>query len=394
MLFRMKGRATLNHSDQNTTHRFVFVVLMALVISLFTFAAGVGLHPVSAAVGDTATVTAGVLTVREGPGPGYAAVGKVVTDDVVTMLGRNSDSSFIKVRLADGVTVGWISTFYIIASSPVSALPVLADAQPWGLITAAVANVRSGPGLEFNVLTTIGQGTWVTVLGRNGASTWINILVGGAEGWVGRSTISLSVSLAGNLPIVDSPAAPTATSTPGTAPDGSGGGGTGATATPVPTTTPGDSTVPSATVNTGELNVRGGPGPGYPVITKVFDGDAILLLGRNTNSSWAYMTAPDGKKGWVSTFYIISNVPISSLPVLADFIPTGLITTGNANLRDAPSLTSNVISVLPLGTFVGVLGRTADNAWVKVSASGVEGWVGSATLSINVPFSSLPVVTN
>ena len=384
----------MNHTDRNTTPRYAIVLVMALVVSLFAFAAGVGLRPANAAVGDSATVTAGVLTVRAGPGPGYPAVGTVVTDDVVTMLGRNTDSSFIKVRLANGVTEGWISTFYIVASSPVSELPVLADAQPWGLITTPVVNVRSGPGLEFNVLTTIGQGTWVTVLGRNAASTWINILVGGAEGWVGRSTISLSVSLAGNLPIVAAPAEPTATSTPGTAPDGSGGGGTGATSTPTPTTTPGVTTVPSAVVNTGELNVRGGPGPGYPVITKVFDGDTVMLLGRNTNSSWVYVELADARKGWISTFYIIANVPVSSLPVLADFIPTGLITTGNANLRDAPSLTSNVIAVLPQGTFVGVLGRTTDNAWVKVSASGVEGWVGSATLSVNVPFSSLPVLTN
>lgn len=366
----------MDYRKQNAAHRFAITLTIALVIAMFGFVAGVGARAVSAAVGDTATITTGTLTVRSDAGPGYPSVGQVSLGDVVTMLGRTNDSSWIKVKLADGVTAGWVSTFYIQASSPVAELPVLADAQPWGMITASVLNIRTGPGLEFNVLTTVGQGTFLTVLGRNADSTWINVLVGGAEGWVGRGFISLSVPTAGSLPVVDAPPTPDA---------GNGGGGT-ATAPP-----PASDAI-TAVINTGELNVRFGAGPGYPVVTKVVLGDVVTLLARNSNSSWVYVTAPDGKKGWISTFYITASALLGSLPVKADFTPTGWITASVANLRKGPSLSADVITTLNQNTFVGVLGRSADSAWIKISASGVEGWVGGGTIAFNVPASSLSIV--
>jgi uncharacterized protein YraI len=55
-------------------------------------------------------------------------------------------------------------------------------------VTTDLLNVRSGPSTAFPVLTTIPNGTQMTVLGRNAANTWLNVrLADATEGWVTRS---------------------------------------------------------------------------------------------------------------------------------------------------------------------------------------------------------------
>ena len=44
-------------------------------------------------------------------------------------------------------------------------------------------------------------------------------------------------------------------------------------------------------------------------------------------------------------------------------------------MRSAPTLTSNVVAVIPSGTVVPVLGTSADLAFVQVSYNGTTGWV-------------------
>jgi SH3-like domain-containing protein len=68
-----------------------------------------------------------------------------------------------------------------------SAAPVTPDDPNIAVVTTNALNVRSGPSTAFAVLTTIPNGTEMTVLGRNAANTWINVqLEDGTEGWVTR----------------------------------------------------------------------------------------------------------------------------------------------------------------------------------------------------------------
>lgn len=56
------------------------------------------------------------------------------------------------------------------------------------VVTTNALNVRTGPSTAFAVITTVPNGTQLTVLGRNPANTWINVrLEDGTEGWVTRS---------------------------------------------------------------------------------------------------------------------------------------------------------------------------------------------------------------
>lgn len=63
------------------------------------------------------------LNVRTGPGTSYSITTTVPAGTVVTMIGRNSASTWVKVRLANGVT-GWMGAGFLVKSVPVSNLPL------------------------------------------------------------------------------------------------------------------------------------------------------------------------------------------------------------------------------------------------------------------------------
>jgi len=80
-------------------------------------------------------------------------------------------------------------------------------------VTTDALNVRSGPSTAFPVLTTVPNGTQMTVLGRNPSNTWLNVrLDDGTEGWVTRSLtnytlVSANVVTPPLLPVAASVAA-------------------------------------------------------------------------------------------------------------------------------------------------------------------------------------------
>ena len=144
----------------------------------------------------------------------------------------------------------------------------------------------------------------------------------------------------------------------------------------------------TATIATGALNVRSGPGLDYAVITTVNQGNVVTLLGRNANSSWAYIQTSASAKGWVnaSSTYITPSVAISSLDVVTTATPTAvpstptptpkpptgataLVATGALNVRSGPGVTYSVITVASQGNTVSLLGRNANSSWAKIRLS-------------------------
>ncbi|KAA3664551.1 MAG: hypothetical protein DWQ04_05135 [Chloroflexi bacterium] len=81
--------------------------------------------PASTATGPTATISNAVyaLNVRSGPGITFTTITSIVRGQSVEMVGRNIDSSWIKVKLADG-RVGWSSATYLVSSTGFASLPV------------------------------------------------------------------------------------------------------------------------------------------------------------------------------------------------------------------------------------------------------------------------------
>ena len=162
-----------------------------------------------------AIVTTPRLNVRSGPYWTYSVVAVLNQGDMVTLLGRNYYGTWAKIRLADGVE-GWVNVIYLYAeiewmdlplatasgtpasTSPTdgggAATPAPAGPFPDGtaMVITGALNVRSGPGTEHRVITTLGEGEYVLLIGRNYDLSWAKVRLGnGVEGWV--STLFITV---------------------------------------------------------------------------------------------------------------------------------------------------------------------------------------------------------
>jgi uncharacterized protein YraI len=153
---------------------------------------------------------------------------------------------------------------------------------------------------------------------------------------------------------------------------------------------------PVASVNTGHLNVRTGPGLQYGSVATLPYGFGVQLVARNDAANWVYIALTNGVTGWVNVNYLYTNYPIRSLPVgefltAAPLTPTGS-NTGNLalNLRTNPAPDAPIIRVLGLNQTFELLGRSFDSNWAQIRLpDGTVGWVESRYVTTGVPVRSV-----
>ncbi|MCP5094209.1 MAG: SH3 domain-containing protein, partial [Chloroflexi bacterium] len=245
------------------------------------------------------------LSLRSGPGLSYTVVGSVFQGQEVQAIGRNSASTWVKVRIVETGLEGWISLAYVQLSVDLATLPIMdgssttATATPTATTptatttpttTAAAAvintgalNVRSGPGAGYGIVAVANHGQTVSLLGRISNSSWVKIRTStSVEGWVNATYITANVDIA-TLPVLD---APTLSAT--------------------------------AVINTGALNVRSGPGIEYTATAVVYQYESVGLIARNSNSSWVKIRTTNDHIGWVNALYIQTTTTINSLPIATE----------------------------------------------------------------------------
>lgn len=149
-------------------------------------------------------------------------------------------------------------------------------------VTASYLNVRSGPGVEYSVVTKITKGTEVQRVDPASPNKWVEIVVPGvAKGWVNRYYLTT---------------------------ERGGSGGTGSVSPPK-----GDHI---AVVSTSSLHVRYGPSIGFGSFAVVHRGDRLGMIGRSGNGYWLKARIPTGAEGWVAANFVDSDTPVNSLPVV------------------------------------------------------------------------------
>lgn len=323
--------------------------------------------PAGTAVG---VVNTGALNLRSGPGLQYGRIAATYNGHVVQLLGRNTFSTWLKIRLFDGQE-GWVNAKYITTTYPIGNLPVMWDdavipGAPTAMVVTGNLNVRTGPGPSYAEITSVPYGTTLTLVGRNHDGTWVKVrLSNGTEGWVNAAYITTSVPVT-SLPIVD----------------GSTGTGT-----------------PTAVVVTGALNVRSGPGVQYGSVAVIYQGAQVTLIGRNTDGSWAKIRLNNGAEGWVNATLIQTNVPIGNLPVVdgagqptPPMATNAVVTTGALHVRSGPSLNFPSVTIINRGTALNLIGRSAVTGWVQVVLpGGQQGWVNPNYLFTTININTLPV---
>ena len=88
-----------------------------------------------------------------------------------------------------------------------------------------------------------------------------------------------------------------------------------ATSTPEPTDTPEVNQPPIVTAGDSDINMRSGPGIDYDIVGTLSAGKSLEIVGRNFDSSWWQVSAPDGLC-WVSADVVTSSNVDDTVPVV------------------------------------------------------------------------------
>lgn len=229
---------------------------------------------ISAATENDLFVLVVAANVRSAPSPDAELLGTIDGGSSADVIGRNEAGDWLAINF-NGVT-GWVSTQVASYLGDASTLPVMTSNAPAPTTAAAGtpaatatsqpgaapatpaasgdvvtanpggANVRSGPGTNYEVIGGIDANKTATVKGRNANSDWFAIDFNGTTGWVYSGVVTYSGTIA-TLPVVAATPAPSGSS---------GSGGTSPTA--APTTAPAAATATTAPANSGPIATGAG----------------------------------------------------------------------------------------------------------------------------------------
>ena len=163
-----------------------------------------------------AQVTALLANLRKGPGDSYDIITMLPMDEEVVLKGRNSDAQWFFVHTDAGDT-GWLFAD-LLQVEPGAKLPVLTPpptATPGPpQIKVELANLRTGPGSNYALITMLPQGTIFVPEARNATGDWMyGTTPDGQEGWLFIDLLS-QIDYLNSLPQRTPPPAPTPASTP------------------------------------------------------------------------------------------------------------------------------------------------------------------------------------
>jgi cell wall-associated NlpC family hydrolase len=258
-------------------------------------------------------------------------------------------------READGETPAPDAAFAEIdALSPSSLSPELLASQPVpAAIAADSANVRNGPGTNYDKIAELPAGTPLQVFAQY--EGWYQARSGdGRMFWIAAELLNLDAIVADFLP----------------------------EATTIPAPPP----AKVGLVAEEQLNLRDGPGTNYVGMNKLDAGVQLDLLARY--SDWFQVQTPEGRVGWVLSQYlaigpgVVERVEaVASIP---DANPAliGVIQERNVNLRAGPAVAYAKRGGLGAGAQLDLLGRYTD--WYKVrTSSGTIGWVSNELVQVS-----------
>ena len=258
----------------------------------------------------------------------------------------------------------WTGLFLALALLALMAGPAaFAQASPHLVVNTSWLNVRTGPGVKHNIIDKVAGGTVLPVNTRAANLTWYQVQSPVGVGYV-NSNFTVK---RGDFSGVAWEGAPDNLTT------GAG---------PVPST---DARV---IVNTSYLNVREGPGVGYPVVA-VATGGAELKVVQISNGGHWYQVETAAGLGWLRHVYTITrgnydDVPqqgvsphIYSVTRSAELGKAAhlVVNTAYLNVRSGPGVSNSILMVIPGGSRLLVTGAAGDGRWYEIETNAGPGWV-------------------
>jgi uncharacterized protein YraI len=279
----------------------------------------------------------------------------------------STDLGFVVAYDNLGVWVLEDQYYHPTSSTPPTTSPIpTPEAGAATVTTVTYVNVRSGPGTQYPIYFVAAPGATGHALGITENGAWYAVRLpttvsGNGIGWVSAAYV-IPVNTEG-LPILVAPPLPPDVVIP-----------------------PPDVSAPTVT-NFEPLNVRSGPGTGYPSYGVGPVGSSAPVIGISADGIWYVVSistdyAPDGV-GWVNANYVvlsnpsgieipvISNpeeLPPVSPPPPSEGAPT-VTSTDAINVRNGPSNQCTSYGVAEIGASAVATGISADGKWYQIQIS-------------------------
>lgn len=276
---------------------------MKLTIRLITCLSVLLLATTVVAQADVTGTVYQTANVRSGPDTRFEIVGQLSEGDQVVIDGRDAQSRWLHILLPSGEG-GWLPVFALVIDGDVQDVPIFVEDQstpsPSSDVTVIAygrVNVRSGPGIAFNIIGELDVSETADAIARsNEMNDWLMISLdntegateGVTEGWVAYFTVRVQGDTE-TLPVL------------------------------VPDNT-GESLIPPSRLIRARFNVRLHALPALAsgvTVTVPFDSE-VTAIARTPSGDWLYVGFGD-QTGWgAAQLFEISREEIQDLPLLDD----------------------------------------------------------------------------
>ena len=213
-----------------------------------------------------AITTPAVLNVRKGPGTEYKILTTVVKGTRAEIVGIDPQEEWLLVKLDSLVDPAWIYRDLTTVVGSLAGVRRVGSGQagqpntvtdvnrPIAVVYPTLVNIRVGPGLTYDVLKVVGQGTRARIMGLSPDENWYLVEIDGLSqlGWI-REDLTVLVGNLNNVKRI--------------------------TAAEI-------AMLPAAIVDTPSLNVRTGPGLGYGLVTTISEGTWVQIVGVSPQTDW------------------------------------------------------------------------------------------------------------
>ncbi len=292
--------------------------------------------PTTFGIGANATINSDGVRLRAAAGTGGNVIGTLSTGTAVTLIGgptQSGGATWWSIRTATSGS-GWVTQDYLTLGG--------SGAPPEQVIygtTLVSANVRSRPGTQWSILSTLPAGVQVQITDgpqQEAGQTWYGVYRQGyGGGW------SLASQL--NIPGVTTPTTPPPTPVPSQFPVGS-----------------------NVTVTGGTINLRSGPSTSASINGVIPDGRVFTVTGAAVSAngySWVPVSSTVYGSGYIAGAFLVAGggtttPPPTQPPPSGQFTvgSTVSVTGGDVNFRAGPSTTAQIIGVAKTGQVFTVTG--------------------------------------
>lgn len=162
-------------------------------------------------------------------------------------------------------------------------------------------------------------------------------------------------------------------------------------------------------------NLRAAPDARATILQRLNSGVSVAPVGRDDSGQWLYVEVNQAlsprdapQQGWLPIFALNLTFDVLLLPIASEITPPAVLpggeteetdlapraaAYGRVNVRAAPSIDAEVITVFDTGVSVPVAARSsANNDWLLVETDEGSGWVAYFTVRVEGNLNNLPIL--